>query len=76
MAQSFSKNFGLYGERVGVLHVVTLSSQAKAKVAVQLERLQRSEIMSAPSYGARIVATILENDSLCQQWQQDLLKMS
>lgn len=76
VAQSFSKNFGLYGERVGTFHLVTLSSQAKTKVVGQLARLQRSEITSAPSYGARIVSIVLGNEDICQRWQQDLLRIS
>lgn len=76
VAQSFSKNFGLYGERVGALHLVTLSGQAKTKVVGQLERLQRSEITTAPSYGARIVSIVLQDEAIGRQWQQDLLHMS
>lgn len=76
VAQSFSKNFGLYGERVGVLHIVAKSAETAIKVTPSLIQLSRAEITSCPSYGARIVAEILENPNLYSQWLQDLKTMS
>ncbi|KAI9164138.1 Aspartate aminotransferase [Paramyrothecium foliicola] len=54
VCQSFSKNFGLYGERVGALHAVCSDSTVAAAVHDQLRFLLRSEFSSAPAYGARI----------------------
>lgn len=76
VAQSFSKNFGLYGERVGVLHVVCRSKSAKPNVLAALERLSRAEITTPPINGAKIVAKVLGDDNLRQQWQRDLRHMS
>ncbi|KAJ4021205.1 hypothetical protein NW752_004212 [Fusarium irregulare] len=76
VAQSFSKNFGLYGERVGVLHMVALDTETAVKVTPLLTQLSRAEITSCPSYGARIIAKILSNPSLYDQWLQDLVTMS
>ncbi|CZR45948.1 putative aspartate aminotransferase, cytoplasmic [Fusarium proliferatum ET1] len=76
VAQSFSKNFGLYGERVGALHLVVLETETAAKVTALLTQLSRAEITSCPSYGARIVAKILSSPTLFDQWQQDLVTMS
>lgn len=76
VAQSFSKNFGLYGERVGVLHVVCRTEIAKSKTLNMLSRLSRAEITTAPINGARIVAKVLGDADLKQQWQKDLLHMS
>ncbi|EYE95222.1 PLP-dependent transferase [Aspergillus ruber CBS 135680] len=56
--------------------LIDLAYQAKAKVATQLERLQRSEITTTPSYGARTVSIILGYENIRRQWQQDLLHMS
>lgn len=44
VAQSFSKNMGLYGERVGALHLLTTSPGAAGKVKGNLLRLQRGQI--------------------------------
>lgn len=76
VAQSFSKNFGLYGERVGVLHVVCRTEIARSKTLSMLSRLSRAEITTSPINGARIVAKVLGDADLKQQWQRDLLHMS
>lgn len=76
IAQSFAKNFGLYGERVGCLHVVTASSDLASRVLSQLTILQRVEISTPSAFGARIVSEILDNDILYQEWQQDLKTMA
>lgn len=76
VAQSFSKNFGLYGERVGALHVATQSENESARVLGALVKLSRAEITTPPIHGAKIVSTILNNERLYRQWQEDLVKMS
>lgn len=76
IAQSFSKNFGLYGERIGVLHVVALDAKAAANTTPLLTQISRAEITSCPSYGARIVAEILGDPILFKQWLKDLVEMS
>ena len=59
LLQSFAKNAGLYGERVGALHVVAPTEQAADRVKSQLSVLQRSEISNPPSHGARIVSSLI-----------------
>jgi aspartate aminotransferase len=76
VAQSFSKNFGLYGQRVGAFHIVVSDEQARDKALSHLIYLQRAEISNPPVYGARIVAFILQNEELKAEWEQDLLIMS
>lgn len=76
VCMSFSKNMGLYGERVGCVQVVTNSSQQAKNVESVLESLQRAEISNPPAFGARIADAILANEDLKLQWQEDLLTMS
>ncbi|KAF9630679.1 hypothetical protein BFW01_g1241 [Lasiodiplodia theobromae] len=76
VAQSFSKSFGLYSERVGALHVVTRSAEIAARVSGKLKLLQRAEITTPPAFGARIVAKVLGDAALYRQWEGDLLRMS
>ncbi|KAI6936153.1 PLP-dependent transferase, partial [Hortaea werneckii] len=80
IAQSYAKNFGLYGERAGCFHFVAApspSAQDEAtRVGSQLAILQRSEISNPPAYGARIASTILNNEQLFAQWEEDLRTMS
>ncbi|KAJ5890081.1 hypothetical protein N7504_010891 [Penicillium tannophilum] len=80
VAQSFAKNFGLYGERTGAFHFVSApgadASTANAHVASQLAILQRSEISNPPAYGARIASRILNDPVLFKEWEADLRTMS
>lgn len=76
VAQSFAKNFGLYGERAGAFHFVANDKDASAKVTSQLKVLQRSEISNPPAYGARIVAKVLRDKALFNEWCGNLEEMS
>jgi len=76
VAQSFSKNLGLYGERVGAFHLVTRSLDSAVKSKSQITRLQRGEISQPPARGSRIATTILNSPDLYQQWLDDLRTMS
>jgi len=80
IAQSYAKNFGLYGERAGCFHFVTApSSDAEStigRIASQLAILQRSEISNPPAYGARIASTVLNDPKLFAEWEANLRTMS
>ncbi|CAG8970809.1 hypothetical protein HYALB_00001596 [Hymenoscyphus albidus] len=80
IAQSFAKNFGLYGERAGCFHFVTgpgTDSQATiGRIASQLAILQRSEISNPPAYGARIAGLVLNDEALFAEWEENLRTMS
>lgn len=75
VASSFSKNFGLYGERVGLLSVVTKSPETAHCLGTQLKSLIRGNYSNPPSHGAQIVTTILENPSLQDEWKKELAGM-
>lgn len=76
VAQSFSKNFGLYSERVGAFHLVTSTPAAKEKALGMLSHIQRGEISNPPAFGARVVSLILGDEGLKRQWEEDLRTMS
>lgn len=80
VAQSFAKNFGLYGERVGAFHFVTSpasdATETITRIASQLAILQRSEISNPPAYGARVASTVLNDKQLFAEWEADLREMS
>jgi aspartate aminotransferase len=59
LVQSFAKNFGLYGERVGALSVVCADADEAKRVESQLKILIRPFYSNPPAHGARIVAKIL-----------------
>ncbi|KAF7363345.1 Aspartate aminotransferase [Mycena sanguinolenta] len=76
VCQSFAKNAGLYGERVGALHIVSPDQETSAKVKSQLSVLSRSEISNPPTHGARIVSMILNNPNMFEAWKQDIRTMA
>ncbi|KAI9804549.1 MAG: hypothetical protein M1825_001449 [Sarcosagium campestre] len=80
VAQSFAKNFGLYGERAGCFHFVSApaadATDVTARVSSQLAILQRSEISNPPAYGARIASLVLNDARLFAEWEANLRTMS
>jgi aspartate aminotransferase len=74
--QSFAKNFGLYGERIGNLTVVCDSPQETDRVLSQLKILARPMYSNPPIYGSRIVSTVLGNPELKSQWLVDVKTMA
>jgi aspartate aminotransferase len=76
ICQSFSKNAGLYGERVGALHVVVSSAEIAGKVHSRLSALALGEIGNPPAYGAKLMALILNNPELFEEWKQNIKVMA
>nr|AIT70263.1 aspartate aminotransferase [Symphyocladia latiuscula] len=80
VSQSFAKNMGLYGERVGALTVVCKNVNANNdminNIKSQLKQIARSIYSSPPLYGAKIVTEILSNQQLYNEWKMDLKSMS
>ncbi|KAH7396324.1 aspartate transaminase [Pyrenochaeta sp. MPI-SDFR-AT-0127] len=76
VAQSFSKNFGLYGERIGALHFVVPLHLSVQGALSKLMGLARAEYSNPPFFGASIVETVLADEMLRKQWERDLETMS
>jgi aspartate/tyrosine/aromatic aminotransferase len=75
ICSSFSKNFGLYGERVGALTVVAADADSAHRALSQVRTTIRSNYSNPPTHGAAVVATILGDAGLRQQWEQELAAM-
>ncbi|WFD25450.1 aspartate transaminase [Malassezia nana] len=76
LCQSFAKNMGLYGERVGLFSMVTESPDERARVSSQLKITIRPLYSNPPVHGARIASTILEDPKLYQQWLGEVKGMA
>jgi len=74
--QSFAKNFGLYGERIGYIHVRCASPDMAKAVLSQLKILIRQAYSSPPRHGAAIVYKVLSNPDLKAQWLEELQFMA
>lgn len=76
VAQSFSRNFGLYGEPVGCLHAILASPEHRELVLDRLCYYQSGLTSTPPMYGAVIVSTILNSEELYRAWRADLSAMT
>lgn len=76
LAQSFAKNFGLYGERAGAFTVVCADADEAARVESQLKIIIRPMYSNPPFSGARLVNTILNDADLSNQWYADVKGMA
>uniref|UniRef100_H3B1T1 Aspartate aminotransferase n=1 Tax=Latimeria chalumnae TaxID=7897 RepID=H3B1T1_LATCH len=75
-AQSFSKNFGLYNERVGNLSVVARDADNLARTLSQMEKIVRVTWSNPPSQGARIVAVTLNTPEFFAEWKGNVKTMA
>lgn len=72
VAVSQSKNFSLYGERVGGLYIVSQNKTVSDHVRSIVKQVIRTHYSNPPLHGAKIVGQILQDDSLRQMWAQEL----
>lgn len=78
LCQSFAKNMGLYGERVGSLSILTpLDSHANLKdnIDSQLKPIIRSVYSSPPGYGSHVANQVLSDNDLKLEWFNDVKNM-
>ena len=74
--QSFSKNFGLYGHRVGALSVVGSNEDEAKRVVSQMKLVIRPMYSNPPRHGARIVSEILSDPQLSQDFKDQCAGMA
>ncbi len=75
IANSFSKNFGLYNERIGAVTVVAEDENAATNSFSQIKKTIRANYSNPPAHGGLIVSTILSNAELRQEWEAELTEM-
>ncbi len=75
VANSFSKSFSLYGERVGGLSVITQDTDEAARILSQLKRIVRTNYSNPPTHGGQIVTTVLNDKQLSELWSSELATM-
>ncbi|CCU74435.1 hypothetical protein BGHDH14_bgh00146 [Blumeria hordei DH14] len=76
LAQSFAKNMGLYGERVGAFSIVCENAEERRRVDSQVKILIRPLYSNPPIHGARIASNILNNETLKSQWLTEVQEMA
>ncbi|MCD8547818.1 MAG: aspartate/tyrosine/aromatic aminotransferase [Aeromonadaceae bacterium] len=75
VASSFSKNFGLYNERVGAFTLVTDSAQVAQVAFSQVKTTIRANYSNPPAHGAAVVTTVLQDPVLKAQWIDEVKEM-
>ena len=75
ICSSFSKNFGLYGERTGALTILAASADAANAVTSQVKSCIRANYSNPPKHGAAIVSTVLDDEALTNEWSTELTEM-
>ena len=75
VASSFSKNFGLYNERVGAFTVVAENSDIAATALTQVKVIIRTLYSNPSSHGASTVALVFNDAKLRQEWENELAEM-
>ncbi|MDE0632466.1 MAG: aspartate/tyrosine/aromatic aminotransferase [Caldilineaceae bacterium] len=75
VATSYSKNFGLYNERVGALTLVAGSAEAADAANSHMKICVRTNYSNPPAHGGQIVAEILGDPELRKRWEVELAEM-
>ena len=75
VASSYSKNFGLYQDRTGLLSFVAPTPQIAQAVASQLKSIVRTNYSNPPAHGGLVVAAILDDAERRAAWEVELTEM-
>lgn len=75
VSTSFSKSFGLYGERVGALHIACRDVEEARRVLSQVKICIRTNYSNPATHGAAIVADVLGDPAQRASWEQELGRM-
>ncbi|KAJ4286577.1 aspartate transaminase aat1 [Collariella sp. IMI 366227] len=76
LSQSFAKNMGLYGERIGAFSMVCADVEERKRVDSQIKILVRPMYSNPPIHGARIAAEILNTPALYDEWLIEVKEMA
>lgn len=72
LAQSYAKNFGLYGQRIGCFSLITDSRKEAIAAESQIKFIARAQYSTPPKNGALIVDIILSDPNLRAEWHKEL----
>ena len=75
VASSYSKNFGIYGERTGAFTLVARNAEVAATVFTQVKSIIRVIYSNPPKHGAALVAAILTDVELRAEWEKEVAAM-
>ena len=75
IANSFSKNFGIYRERCGGLSIMAESADEANSAFSIVGQAIRANYSMPPSHGAAVVHTIMTSPELKAEWKEEVAQM-
>ncbi|MDK4696915.1 aspartate/tyrosine/aromatic aminotransferase [Kingella negevensis] len=75
IASSYSKNFGMYNERVGAFTLVAANEETAVRAFSQVKTIIRTLYSNPASHGGTAVAIVLQDAELKAQWEAELNEM-
>ncbi len=75
ISSSYSKNFGLYNERVGAMTVVAGDQAAAESAMSHVKQAIRANFSNPPAHGGQVVSMVLNDPSLRKQWENEVAEM-
>ena len=75
ICSSFSKNFGLYKERVGAITLKASSTETIDKAFSNLKTIIRRLYSNPPAHGGAIVTTIMNDTALRAEWEDEVAQI-
>ena len=75
ICSSFSKNFGLYKERVGAVTLKAAGKETIDKAFSNLKTIIRRIYSNPPSHGGAIVTTIMNDAALRAEWENEVAQV-
>ena len=75
VCSSFSKNFGLYNERVGAITIKGATQETVDKAFSHVKIVIRQIYSNPPSHGGAIVATIMNSPELRKEWEGEVAEI-
>jgi len=75
VCSSFSKNFGLYCDRVGALSIVAADKKTADTVQSRVKLAIRSNYSNPPAHGGELVVAVLGDPELERLWRSEVDQM-
>jgi len=75
-SQSYAKNMGLYGQRVGCFSIICDNPKETVAVESKMKNIARPMYSNPPLHGALLVTKILQDKGLKAQWFEEVKGMA
>eukprot|EP00823_Brevimastigomonas_motovehiculus_P007183 TRINITY_DN6194_c0_g1_i1.p1 TRINITY_DN6194_c0_g1~~TRINITY_DN6194_c0_g1_i1.p1 ORF type:complete len:448 (-),score=93.01 TRINITY_DN6194_c0_g1_i1:251-1543(-) len=74
--QSLSKNMGLYGQRVGAVHIVCPKDKNPEDIVSRINQISRGLYSMPGRFGSEVAAIVMSTPSLKAEWHSELMSIT